>query len=109
LLIPPTATAAWADPRQEPPEALRKAAIVAQVPAASAPAVAPPLPAYALVGLVEDGPVVRALLVLGPKTVVVGAGETLEGPWRVESVSNQTVTLRTQDGAFRQILKFKPA
>lgn len=102
----PNALAAWGDPRGRSPAAVAAAtATVSVAPAASGP----PAPDCTLVGLVEDGGRVSALLLSGTATLVVGAGDAVDANWRVEAIAGRSVTLSTADRAHRTVLNFKPA
>jgi hypothetical protein len=105
--LPAPALAAWSELPGR-----KGAPVVAS--AAGAPASAPvvvqrPQAPYRLIGLVEEGGAVRALLLSGQKTLVVAAGEAIDNQWRVESIAGREVTLRTLDGTDSQTLSFKPA
>ncbi|CAD5373514.1 conserved exported hypothetical protein [Rubrivivax sp. A210] len=96
----PEALAAWGDAR---PPALAPTAAAA----ASAPPPEPP-PPWTLIGLVEEGGSVSALLLEGPNTRLVRAGDALDGRWRVEAIAGRRVTLARSDGSARHVLNFKP-
>jgi hypothetical protein len=106
--LPAPALAAWSESPSR-----KDAAVVAR--AASAVVAPPPVVVqrpqapYRLIGLVEEGGVVRALLLADQKTLVVAAGEAIDTQWRVESIVGREVTLRTLDGTDSQTLSFKPA
>jgi hypothetical protein len=105
--LPAPALAAWSElpGRKVTPVVANAASALASAPAV----VQRPQAPYRLIGLVEEGGVVRALLLAGQKTLVVAAGEAIDDQWRVESIAERGVTLRTLDGADSQTLSFKPA
>jgi hypothetical protein len=61
-------------------------------PAPPPPPTAPPIP-YNFVGLLQDHAVPKAFLAKGDNLLVVAAGDTLDGTYRVESVSSSEIVL----------------
>lgn len=103
--LSPRALAAWGD-RPPAPRALARQS---PVPAASAPAAppapAPPPPGWRYVGRIHDAGSTRAVLVHASQgTAVVGASDTLDGQWRVESIRVDAVELLWLPGGVRQRL-----
>jgi len=86
---------------------------VAAAPAPKAPPAepeaprAPPFP-YTLIGQLDDGRP-QALLTSPLRSLAVGAGEVVDGQWRIDAVQAQSITLTWLPGGQRQTLGFKPS
>lgn len=78
------ASNSWTPPPPPPPKPLP--------PAPPPPPTAPPIP-YNFVGLLQDHAVPKAFLAKGDNLLVVAAGDTLDGTYRVESVSSSEIVL----------------
>ncbi len=102
------AAESWGLPPPPPPQAriatapARKAA-----PAEPEPPRAPAFP-YTLIGQLDDGRP-QALLTGPLRSLAVGAGEVVDGQWRVDAIQAQNVTLTWLPGGQRQTLGFKPS
>ena len=96
---------AWV-PAPPPAPAVTRAAPLAQ----TAPAVpqAPPFP-YTLIGRIEDGSQVHALLGSPLRTLGVKVQDVIDGQWRVEAISASSLTLTWLPGGQRQDLPFRPS
>ena len=92
------AIAAWTVVRPPPPP---------PKPAGSAPPSAPPFP-YVLIGRIEDGGVMRALMSGAARTVDAKAGDIIDGQWRVEDVRADGLDLLWMPGGLRQTLSYRP-
>ncbi len=68
---------------------------------------APPFP-YTLIGQLDDGRP-QALLTGPLRSLAVGAGEVVDGQWRIDAVQAQSITLTWLPGGQRQTLGFKPS
>lgn len=68
----------------------------AAIPATSeASAAAPAPPPWRLIGRVDEAGVARALLATSQQLLVVAAGDTIEGRWRVERIHADAVELQS--------------
>lgn len=76
--------------------------------AGPAVAPAPPFP-YALIGRIEDGGAVHALLGGAQRTLGVRAADVIDGQWRVDEIGAAGLTLTWLPGGQRQTLAFRPS
>lgn len=98
---------AWSAP---PPPAPPPAVAVA-LPAPVAPAVAtapqaPPFP-YALIGRIEEGPAVHALLSGPTQTLGVKVQDVIDSQWRVDAIDARGLALTWLPGGLRQTVSFR--
>lgn len=69
---------------------------------------APPLP-YTLIGRLDDGGQVMALLAGPTRTLSARTGDVLDGQWRVDSIQPNAVTLTWLPANVIQILAYRPS
>lgn len=77
-------------------------------PAPAGPPPAPPFP-YTLIGRVEDGPLMQALLSSPRRTLGVKAKDVIDGQWRVDAVDARGVTLTWLPGGQALTLAMRPS
>lgn len=100
------ALAAWGPPLSPPapPSALPSIAAEA-IPPVPQP---PPLP-YTLIGRLEDGGQVMALIAGPTRTLSARAGDILDGQWRIDSIQSNAVTLTWLPANVTQTLGYSPS
>lgn len=108
----PTASApallAWgAPPQADPSSASKPPAPAAPDEPPPAPQ-APPLP-YTLIGRLDDGGQVMALLAGPTRTLSARSGDVLDGQWRIDSIQPNAVTLTWLPANVIQILAYRPS
>lgn len=101
-VAPPAPPAPAAPPLRATPAA------VTMAPVAPPPPSAPPLP-FRYLGRMSDGPSTVAFVGRGDEHWSVGAGATIEGTWRVESVTEGAVTFVHLPSGITQTLPVPPA
>lgn len=77
-------------------------------PPPAGPPAAPPFP-YTLIGRVEDGPLIQALLSSPRRTLGVKAKDVIDGQWRVDAVDARGVTLTWLPGGQALTLAMRPS
>lgn len=97
---------AWVVPPPPPAPPPPRPVPQAPVAAASAPPQPPPFP-YALIGRVDDGSAVHALLSSPSQTLGVKAQDVIDGQWRVDSVDARGLTLTWLPGGQRKTVAFR--
>lgn len=100
------ALAAWGPPLSPPapPPALHTIAEDA-IPPVPQP---PPLP-YTLIGRLEDGGQVMALIAGPTRTLSARTGDILDGQWRIDSIQSNAVTLTWLPANVTQTLGYSPS
>jgi hypothetical protein len=98
--------AAWVPP-PPPVIAVPVVQVAPEVQAPLAP-VAPPFP-YTMIGRVEDGNVVHAMLGSAQRTLAVRAQDVIDGQWRIETIGGNALTLIWLPGGLRQTLLLRPS
>jgi hypothetical protein len=102
----PALARAWTPP---PPPPLPKTVPVPVAMPTAPPAIqAPPFP-YTMIGRIEDGGVVHALLGGPSRTLAVKEQDVVDGQWRIDAIVGQGVTLTWLPGGQRQDLSFRPS
>lgn len=94
-------------PRAPPPPPAPPPAAPAPPAVAPAPQ-APPFP-YTLIGRIEDGGIVHALLGGADRTLGVKAQDVIDGQWRVDTIGASNVSLTWLPGGQQKTLSFRPS
>jgi hypothetical protein len=97
---------AWVVPPPPPPPPPPRPVIAAPLAAASAVPQPPPFP-YTLIGRIDDGSAVHALLSSPTQTLGVKALDVIDGQWRVEAVDARGVSLTWLPGGQRKTVAFR--
>ncbi len=102
------AAESWGLPPPPPPQArIATAPVRKAAPAEPEPPRAPAFP-YTLIGQLDDGRP-QALLTGPLRSLAVGAGEVVDGQWRIDAIQAQSITFTWLPGGQRQTLGFKPS
>jgi hypothetical protein len=81
---------------------------VATAPSAPSLPQAPMFP-YALIGRIDDGSTVHALLSGSQRTLGVRLHDVIDGQWRVDAIGSRDMTLTWLPGGLSQTLAFRPS
>lgn len=96
----------WVPRPPPPPPAPPPAAPVP--PAIVPPPQAPPFP-YTLIGRIEDGGIVHALLGGPDRTLGVKVQDIVDGQWRVDTIGAGSLSLTWLPGGQQKTLSFRPS
>ena len=102
------AAESWGLPPPPPPPPRVAAAPAPKAPPAEPEAPRAPAFPYTLIGQLDDGRP-QALLTGPLRSLAVGAGEVVDGQWRIDAIQAQSITLTWLPGGQRQTLGFKPS
>ena len=100
--------AAWSVPAPPPP-VVRATLVPVALPPPPPPVPQAPAFPYTLIGRIDDGSQVRALIEGARATLGVKAEDVIDGQWRVEAILPSGLTLIWLPGGQRQLLVYRPS